>query len=229
MSTQSCPISGFLIFALCLGLWGQGPWPGRFGASLPIRTWSGHASREGSSGCGAFLLARVPSGVIPRRWVAGPARECHSPEVFVLRAWKRNSLGRGRCALPALRALSAHAASPRSFARRREHVRAGERERPAPSAPRADFLRGLELGLGALESLGRRSARRFAAGLRGRASPGLSPVSLSYADPRFTPKSPGHIAAGSPPSRGQARGLGPGWGVGPGERPAQRSGRGGSR
>lgn len=139
---------------------------------MPTR--SGHASSQRGSGCGAFLLGFLGGA----GWQALLGRVARR-EVFVRRAWKGESLGRGDAHFPRW-ALYPRAPRPRRLpARRRQHVRAGERERPAPRAPRSSLPRprprrlaqGLDLGLGASERLGRRSARAFAAGLRGRAPP----------------------------------------------------------
>lgn len=204
VSSQSCPISGFLIFALCLGLWGHGPWPGRFGASL-LRTWSGHTSREGCSSCGAFLLAFLLELFRGAGWSVIPGGLC--PEGV-----ERLFPGAGRCALPALRALPAPAASRLLLpgdANMCGLVSESALHRvPSSGAWNSDLALWRALGGGA---------------------PGGSPPGFEGAPPQvfqspfptqtrgsFTTKSLGHMAAGNPPSGGQARGLDPGWALGAG-------------
>lgn len=164
--------SGSLSLPLCPNLCGYRLWPGEAaspGVPHSAGTQLAGAGR-GGAGWGAFL--RVLPG---RRWVAGLPGSVACREVFVLRAWKGGPPGRGRCALPASCALSAFAASPRSFVWRRRHVRASERAQPARCLRHADFLprpesrlllaQGLGFGPGSARRLGRRSSQAFGAGL----------------------------------------------------------------
>ena len=112
----------------------------------------------------------VPSRVPQRRWVAGPTRECHSPGGLCPEGVEEKFPGAGEMRTSRAERFirAAPTASPRYFAPRREHVRAGEREHAAPRAPPApfaDFLRGLELALHTCERRGRPGAQTFAAGL----------------------------------------------------------------
>lgn len=188
---------------------------------MPTR--SGHASSQRGSGCGAFLLGFLGGA----GWQALLGRVARR-EVFVRRAWKGESLGRGDAHFPRW-ALYPRAPRPRRLpARRRQHVRAGERERPAPRAPRSSLPRprprrlaqGLDLGLGA-----------SGAGAPGPSPPGFegalpqvfSSFSLFSEDSRFTTKSPGRIPPGCPPTLGS----GPGWCAGSPGNAAPRGGGGG--
>lgn len=152
----------------------------------------------------------VPSGVPPRRWVAGPTWECHSPGGLCPEGVEEKFPGAGEMRTSRPERFIRARRHFRYFAPRFEHVRAGERERAAPRAPRApgaDFLQRLERALRTCERLGRRSAQTFAAGLGAPTPPGFSPISFSYA---VLNETPGHIAPGCPPARGRAPRVGSG-------------------
>lgn len=76
--------------------------------------WAGRRYLVGTQLAGSALLAAAGSSPSPlggAGWLP-PLGRVSRPEVFVLRAWKGGSLGRGKGALPARRALFAPTASP---------------------------------------------------------------------------------------------------------------------